>query len=279
MELILEDDADPETVGDLDSVSVNNRGYLIDMDGVVYRGNKLIPGADRFIQILLEKEIPFLFVTNNSQRSRCDVVLKLTQMGIDVEIEHIFTCAISTARFLASQKPNGSAYVIGDAGLLTALHDHGYAINEADPDYVVVGEGRLLNFEVLEKALKLIINGSKLIATNLDPNCPTDSGLRPGCGSTVSFLETASGRQAFSVGKPSPIMMRMARKELNLRTAEVTVIGDTMETDILGGLQMGYRTVLVYSGSMGPLDLEKYPYQPDLAISSLKDLIYEVENF
>lgn len=279
MELILEDDADPETVGDLDSVSVNNRGYLIDMDGVVYRGNKLIPGADRFIQILLEKEIPFLFVTNNSQRSRCDVVLKLTQMGIDVEIEHIFTCAISTARFLAGQKPNGSAYVIGDAGLLTALHDHGYAINEADPDYVVVGEGRLLNFEVLEKALKLIINGSKLIATNLDPNCPTDSGLRPGCGSTVSFLETASGRQAFSVGKPSPIMMRMARKELNLRTAEVTMVGDTMETDILGGLQMGYRTVLVYSGSMDPLDLEKYPYQPVLAISSLKDLIYEVENF
>ena len=279
MELILEDDADPETVADLDSVSINNRGYLIDMDGVVYRGNKLIPGADRFIQILLEKEIPFLFVTNNSQRSRCDVVLKLTQMGIDVEIEHIFTCAISTARFLAGQKPNGSAYVIGDAGLLTALHDHGYAINEADPDYVVVGEGRLLNFEVLEKALKLIINGSKLIATNLDPNCPTDSGLRPGCGSTVSFLETASGRQAFSVGKPSPIMMRMARKELNLRTAEVTMIGDTMETDILGGLQMGYRTVLVYSGSMGPLDLEKYPYQPVLAISSLKDLIYEVENF
>ena len=279
MELILEDDVDPETVGDLDSVSVNNRGYLIDMDGVVYRGNKLIPGADRFIQILLEKEIPFLFVTNNSQRSRCDVVLKLTQMGIDVEIEHIFTCAISTARFLASQKPNGSAYVIGDAGLLTALHDHGYAINEADPDYVVVGEGRLLNFEVLEKALKLIIKGSKLIATNLDPNCPTDSGLRPGCGSTVSFLETASGRQAFSVGKPSPIMMRMARKELNLRTAEVTMIGDTMETDILGGLQMGYRTVLVYSGSMDPLDLEKYPYQPVLAISSLKDLIYEVENF
>lgn len=118
-----------------------------------------------------------------------------------------------------------------------------------------------------------------MIATNLEPNCPTDSGLRPGCGSTVSFLETASGRQAFSVGKPSPIMMRMARKELNLRTAEVTMIGDTMETDILGGLQMGYRTVLVYSGSMDPLDLEKYPYQPVLAISSLKDLIYEVENF
>ena len=142
-------------------------------------------------------------------------------MGIDVEIKHIFTCAISTARFSASQKPNGSAYVIGEAG-------------------------RLLNFEVLEKALKLIINGSKLIATNSDPSCPTDSGLRPGCGSTVSFLETASGRKAFSVGKPSPIMMRMARKELDLRTEKVAMIGGTMVTDILGGLQMGYRTVPVF---------------------------------
>ena len=253
MELIKGDDSNHKIAGDLNSVSSNNRGYLIDMDGVIYRGSKLIPGSGLFIQILLEKEIPFPFLTNNSQRSRCDVVLKLAHMGIDVEIKHIFTCAISTARFLASQKPNGSAYVIGEAG-------------------------RLLNFEVLEKALKLIINGSKLIATNLDPNCPTDSGLRPGCGSTVSFLETASGRKAFSVGKPSPIMMRMARKELDLRTAEVTMIGDTMETDILGGLQMGYRTILVFSGSTDPLDLEKYPYQPILAIPSLKDLIHEIEN-
>ncbi|MAP88152.1 hypothetical protein CMK16_12445 [Candidatus Poribacteria bacterium] len=242
MELIKGDNSNHKIAGDLNSVSSNNRGYLIDMDGVIYRGSKLIPGSDLFIQILLEKEIPFLFLTNNSQ------------------------------------KPNGSAYVIGDAGLLTALHDHGYAIDETNPDYVVIGEGRLLNFEVLEKALKLIINGSKLIATNLDPNCPTDSGLRPGCGSTVSFLETASGRKAFSVGKPSPIMMRMARKELDLRTAEVTMIGDTMETDILGGLQMGYRTILVFSGSTDPLDLEKYPYQPILAIPSLKDLIHEIEN-
>ena len=128
-------------------------GYLIDMDGVIYKGNKLIPGSDIFVQILLEKQIPFLFVTNNSQRSRVDVVLKLANLGVDVEIKHIFTCAISTARFLANQKPSGSVYVIGDAGLLTALHDHGYAINETNPDYVVVGEGRLINFEVLEKAL------------------------------------------------------------------------------------------------------------------------------
>ena len=252
------------------------RGYLIDMDGVIYRGNKLIPGSDYFVQSLLEKEIPFLFLTNNSQRSRCDVVLKLANLGINVEIEHIFTCSISTARFLASQKPSGSAYVIGDAGLLTALHDHGYAINDTNPDYVVVGEGRLINFEVLEKALQLIMEGAKLIATNLDPNCPIDGGIRPGCGSIVAFLETASNRKALSLGKPSPIMMRMARKELDLRTEEVTMIGDTMDTDILGGLQMGYRTVLVYSGSTQPHDLDQYPYAPSLAIPSLKDLITEL---
>ena len=251
-------------------------GYLIDMDGVIYRGNKLIPGSDYFIQSLLEKEIPFLFLTNNSQRSRCDVVLKLANLGINVEIEHIFTCSMSTARFLASQKPSGSAYVIGDAGLLTALHDHGYAINDTNPDYVVVGEGRLINFEVLEKGLQLIMDGAKLIATNLDPNCPIDGGIRPGCGSIVAFLETASNRKALSLGKPSPIMMRMARKELDLRTEEVTMIGDTMDTDILGGLQMGYRTVLVYSGSTQPHDLDQYPYAPSLAIPSLKDLITEL---
>ena len=215
-------------------------------------------------------------MTNNSQRSRCDVVLKLANLGINVEIEHVFTCSISTARFLASQKPSGSAYVIGDAGLLTALHDHGYAINDTNPDYVVVGEGRLINFEVLEKALQLIMEGAKLIATNLDPNCPIDGGIRPGCGSIVAFLETASNRKALSLGKPSPIMMRMARKEIDLRTEEVTMIGDTMDTDILGGLQMGYRTVLVYSGSTQPHELDQYPYAPSLAIPSLKDLITEL---
>ena len=244
----------------------NKRGYLIDMDGVIYRGNKLIPGSDYFIQALLEKEVPFLFLTNNSQRSRCDVVLKLANLGINVEVQHIFTCAISTARFLAGQKPAGSAYVIGDAGLLTALHDHGYAINDTDPDYVVVGEGRLINFEVLEKALKLIMEGAKLIATNLDPNCPIDGGIRPGCGSIVAFLETASNRKALSLGKPSPVMMRMARKELDLRTEEVTMIGDTMETDILGGLQMGYRTILVYSGSTQPQDLTNFPYELQFSV-------------
>lgn len=253
------------------------RGYLIDMDGVIYRGGELIPGAEKFFALLQERDIPFLLLTNNSQRTRRDVVLKMGNLGINLTEDHVFTCAIATARFLASQKPVGSAYVIGEGGLLNALHHNGYAINETNPDYVVIGEGRTLTFEMAEKALQLILKGAKLIATNMDPNCPTDKGMRPGCGAIVAMLEAASGYKAFSVGKPNPIMMRMARKQLNLRTNEVTMIGDTMETDILGGLQMGYRTVLVFSGSTLPDTLSRYPYQPTLAVNTLVDLIPEVE--
>src|ERR1700691_780620 len=183
------------------------------MDGVLYRGSELIPGSDRFIRELRERDIPFLFLTNNSQRTRRDVVAKLSRMGIDVEEDHVFTCAMATARFLASQKPNGTAFVIGEGGLLTALHDSGYAIVDKDPDYVVVGEGRTMSFALVEAALKMIMRGAKLVAPNLGPHCPSESGLRPGCGATVAMLETASGIKAFSVGKPSPVMLRSARKE------------------------------------------------------------------
>lgn len=149
-------------------------GYLIDMDGVIYRGNELIPGADRFINELRTNDIPFSFLTNNSQRTRRDVVVKLARLGIDVEESHVFTCAMATARYLARQKPNGTAYVIGEGGLLNALHANGYSIVDKDPDYVVVGEGRTLNFEMVEHAQRMILGGAKLVATNLDPNCPTD---------------------------------------------------------------------------------------------------------
>jgi NagD protein len=181
---------------------------------------------------------------------------------------------MATARFLAQQKPNGTAYVIGEGGLLTALHENGYAIVDKDPDYVVVGEGRIISFEMVEAALRMIIGGAKLIATNLDPNCPTESGLRPGCGSTVAMLEVASGVKAFSVGKPSPVMLRGARKELGLSTDQTVVIGDTMETDILGGVQLGFKTILVLSGGTRREDLDRYAYQPDEVVDSIADLDY-----
>lgn len=247
-------------------------GFLIDMDGVIYRGSHLIPGADCFVNRLREFDVPFLFLTNNSQRTRRDVATKLQRMGIDAEEQHVFTCAMATARFLAQQKPEGTAYVIGEGGLLNALHSNGYAIVDHDPDYVVVGEGRTLSAEMVEAASRMIAGGAKLIATNLDPNCPTANGLRPGCGATVAMLETATGINAFSVGKPSPVMMRAARKELGLRAEQTTMIGDTMETDILGGVQLGYRTVLVLSGGTRPEDLARYAYRPDIVVDSVADL-------
>jgi NagD protein len=225
------------------------RGYLIDMDGVLYRGSELIAGAAEFIQRLLREEIPFLFLTNNSQRTRRDVATKLVRMGIPAEEKHVFTCSMATARYLARRKPGGTAFVIGEGGLLTALHRNGYSVVDQSPDYVVVGEGRTVTLEMLETAVQMIIDGSRLIATNLDPNCPTKNGTRPGCGATIAYLETATGTRAFSCGKPSPIMMREARKELGVSTSETIMIGDTMETDILGGVQMGYRTILVLSGT------------------------------
>jgi NagD protein len=247
-------------------------GYLIDMDGVLYRGNELIPGADRFVRLLREQGLPFLFLTNNSQRTRRDVVAKLARMGVEVEESHIFTCAMATARFLAQHKKRGTAFVIGEGGLLTALHQNGYAIVDQDPDYVVVGEGRTFNLELVEAAVRMIRGGAKLIATNLDPNCPTPTGLRPGCGALVALLEVATGVRAFSVGKPSPVIMRAARKELGLTTDETTIIGDTMETDVLGGVQLGFHTILVLSGGTSREDLPHYAYGPERVVESVADL-------
>jgi NagD protein len=247
-------------------------GYLLDMDGVIYRGSALIPGADRFVNSLIPADTPFLFLTNNSQRTRRDVQMRLRRMGIDVSEAHIFTCAMATARFLARQKPHGTAFVIGEGGLLQALHENGYAIVDHDPDYVVVGEGRTFTMESIEAAVRMIDRGAKLVATNLDPNCPTPNGPRPGCGAIVAMLEAATGIKAFSLGKPSPFMMRAARKQLGLDADQTIMIGDTMETDILGGVQMGYRTVLVLSGGTRREDLVRFAYRPDFVAESLADL-------
>ena len=247
-------------------------GLLIDMDGVIYCGNELVPGADLFIQTLKRENVPFVFLTNNSQRTRRDVRTKLSRMGIDVEEQNIFTCAMATARFLAEKKPNGTAFVIGEGGLLQALHRNGYSIVDHSPDFVVVGEGRTVTLDALERAVNMILAGAKLIATNLDPSCPTQQGTRPGCGATVAYLEAVTGIKAFSVGKPSPVMMRAARKELGLATSQTIMLGDTMETDILGGVQMGYRTVLTLTGGTARKDLDEFAYRPDIIVESVAEL-------
>ncbi|WP_437186195.1 HAD-IIA family hydrolase [Planctomicrobium sp. SH668] len=248
------------------------KGFLIDMDGVIYRGSEVLPGADRFIAMLREREIPFLFLTNNSQRTRRDVATKLQRMGIDAYDTDIYTCAMATGTFLSRQKPNGTAYVIGEGGLLQSLHEHGYSIVDYDPDYVVVGEGRTLTLETMETAVRLIHNGAKLIATNLDPNCPTQNGIRPGCGAFIAMLESATGTKAFSVGKPSPVMMSAAAEAIGVSARNIVMVGDTMETDICGGVQMGYETVLLLTGSTSVSDLDRYAYSPDYIVDCIGDL-------
>lgn len=255
---------------------MEKKGFLIDMDGVIYKGSEPIPGAVEFINYLRQQGHPFLFLTNNSQRTNRDVAYKLRKMGFDVNDEDVFTCAMATARHLASKTAHGTAYVIGEGGLLTELHNIGYSIVDDNPDYVIIGEGRTIMLEFVDKAINMIMKGSKLIATNLDPNCPVGNGkYRAGCGAFVSMLEFATGKQAFSVGKPSPVMMRMARKILQLSTDETIMIGDTMGTDILGAGSMGFTTVLTLSGVTKKEDMDKYGYAPDFIVQSIQDLLDE----
>jgi NagD protein len=250
-------------------------GVLIDMDGVIYRGADPIPGAIEFVNNLVDKKVPFLFLTNNSQRTRLDIAMKISRLGFKVGPAQIYTCGNATARFLARQKPHCTAFVLGETGLTTALHQDGIAVVDKDPDFVVVGEGRTYTFEMLEQATNLVLKGAKLIATNMDPNCPTATGTRPGCGAIVKLLEEATGVKAFSIGKPNPIMMRDARKILGFTASNTFMIGDTMETDILGGLQLGYHTILVLSGGTTEERLPTFAYQPDRVVKSVANLSVE----
>lgn len=248
------------------------KGFLLDMDGVIYSGDDLIPGADKFIAQLQEKKIPFLFMTNNSQRTPVDVVNKVVKMGIKVEEKNVYTSAMATAWFLSFMKPNGTAYVLGEGGLITSLAQQGYTLVNSNPDFVVVGEGRNFTLEMVNQAVDMILSGAKLIATNLDPSPKKKGWSNLGIKAIVAMLEEATGKQAFSVGKPSPVMMRSARKYLGLEASETIVVGDTMGTDILGSVQLGYTTVLTLSGVTQKEDIDDYPFKPDMVVGSVKDL-------
>lgn len=248
------------------------QGILIDMDGVIYSGDIMIPGADRFIGRLLDDNVPFMFMTNNSQRSRTEVVRKLGKLGIHVEEHHIYTSAMATAAFLSGQIPRGSAYVLGEGGLLSSLNEAGISLVETDPDWVVLGEGRNFTLEMVQRAVDMILAGAKFITTNRDPSPKKKGWNNLGIAATTAMIEEATGKRAFVIGKPSPVMMRSARKALGLETAYTTVIGDTMDTDILGGTVMGYKTILVLSGISARDELIHYAFKPDLLVDSINDI-------
>jgi NagD protein len=249
------------------------KGYLIDMDGVIYRGSTMIPGAVEFIQQLQRTTTPFIFLTNNSERSPIDLVAKFNHYGLKVSPKNFYTAAHCTADFLVRQQPTCSAFVVGEGGLIMALQEAGIAFDSIKPDFVVIGEGRILSFELMEKAMRLLAKGSRLVATNPDTWCPTDAGPRPGTGALTALLESATNKKAYYLGKPNPFMFVMARKRLGLRTDETAMIGDTMETDIRGAVELGIPAYLVLTGSTKRESVVEYPYQPTGVLNSIADLL------
>lgn len=261
---------------DSDQFAPVSKGYLIDMDGVIYKGSKLIPGAIELVEQLKRLNAPFLFLTNNSERTAKDLVSKLGHLGLKVSWKNFYTAAHCTADFLTRQRPVCSAFVIGEGGLLIALKEAGIAFDSIKPDFVVVGEGRSVTYEVIEKAVRLIANGSCLVGTNPDTWCPTENGPRPGTGALAALLESATGKRAYYLGKPNPFMFLTARHRLGLRTQQTIMIGDTMETDIRGAIEIGIQAYLVLTGSTRRENLIKFAYQPTRVLNSIRDLAGEL---
>ena len=226
----------------------SKKGFICDMDGVIYHGNKLLPGVKEFVDWLYREEKNFLFLTNSSERSPKELQIKLARMGLEVDESHFYTSALATAKFISSQAPGCSAYVIGGAGLVTALHDAGITMNDVDPDYVIIGEGNTYNYENILKAVKLVMRGSKLIGTNSDLTGPAEDGIIPACRAMISPIEMATGQKAYFVGKPNPLMMRTGLKMLGVHSEEAAMIGDRMDTDIVGGVESGLDPILVQIG-------------------------------
>ncbi len=250
---------------------------MIDMDGVIYRESELIEGADQFVKQLLEKNIAFTFLSNNSQRSRADAVNKLAELGIEVTEEHIYTSAMATATFLEDQYPKCSAYVLGEGGLLKSLQNAGIRLVDKEPDFVILGEGHEFTLQMVNQAVEMILEGAKFIATNRDPSPRQKGWNNLGIGATAAMIEEATGREAFVIGKPSPVMMRSASAYLGLAPEDTTVVGDTMETDIKAGIYMGFKTILVLSGMANEEDLETYAYKPNLVVKSAGQIKFPLE--
>jgi NagD protein len=238
------------------------KSFIIDMDGVIYHGNRLLKGAVEFVDWLSAQGKGYLFLTNSSERSPLELAQKLSRLGIKAEPERFYTSALATASFLASQRPGGSVYVIGEPGLIQALYDAGFTMNNVNPDYVVVGEGRGYSVEALERAVKLVLGGARLIGTNPDLSGPSEGGIVPACGALVAPIELATKTKAYFVGKPNPLMMRHGLRRLNSRREDTVIVGDRMDTDIVAGIESEIETVLVLSGVSSREDIRVYPYQP-----------------
>ncbi len=245
------------------------RAFLLDMDGVLVRGKTPVPGAQEFITRLTEREIPFLIITNNPLYSPRDLQHRLSTQGLQVPEQRIYTAAMATARFLAHQRPGGTAFVIGEAGLTSALHEVGYIMTGVNPDYVVLGETYAYNFEQITHAVRLVAAGARFIATNPDVSGPAEQGIVPACGATAALIERATGVAPYFIGKPNPLMMRSALNYLDVHSEDTTMVGDRMDTDIIAGIEAGMETLLVLTGITRQGDIERFPYRPTRVLPSV----------
>lgn len=267
---------------DTGSVSTDERNpgwtYLMDMDGVLVHEEHIIPGADAFLTELQEAGTPFIVLTNNSIRTPRDLRARLLRSGLDIPEKSIWTSALATATFLKNQRPGGSAYVVGESGLTTALHEIGYVLTDNDPDYVVLGETRTYSFEAITTAIRLVERGARFIATNPDATGPSREGSLPATGSVAALITRATGREPYYVGKPNPLMMRSALRAIGAHSENTLMIGDRMDTDVVSGLEAGLETILVLSGISTRQTVETFPYRPTLVLDSVADLVGRTAN-
>jgi NagD protein len=251
----------------------SKRAFISDMDGVIYHGNRLLPGVPEFVEWLKRERKKFLFLTNSSERTPKELQEKMSRLGINVESNVFYTSALATANFLSNQKPKGTAFIIGEAGLVNAMYNVGYSMNNINPDYVVVCDTRSDSYEKIEQAVNLVIKGAKLIGTNSDVTGPVEDGIAPSTRALMAPIELATGRSAYYVGKPNPLMMRIALKKLGCSREETIIIGDRMDTDIIAGIESEIDTVLVLSGITTLKAADKFPYRPHYILDGVNDLL------
>ena len=256
----------------------NKLGFICDMDGVIYHGNKILDGVTDFVGWMQAADKKFVFLTNSSERTPQELSMKLERMGLHISADHFYTSAMATAEFLHSQKPDSTAYVIGEAALTKALYDQGIYMNDVNPDYVVVGETSTYSFDKITKAINLVRKGAKLIGTNPDITGPVENGICPATGALIAPIEIATGKKAYFVGKPNPLMLRHGLKKLNCHSQDIAFIGDRMDTDIIAGIESNVDTVLVLSGVTAMADISNFPYRPRYIANGVGELVPNDEN-
>jgi NagD protein len=252
---------------------LDKKAFICDMDGVIYHGNKILDGVKEFVNWMIENDKKFIFLTNSPERTPHELSMKLQRMGLEVSADHFYTSAMATAEFLSSQKPGCTAYVIGEPSLTKAMYDKKIYMNDINPDYVVLGETRTYNFEKLEKAIELVRGGAKLIGANPDTVGVTEKGIMPATGALIAPIEIATGKKAYFVGKPNPLMLRHGLKLLGCHSADIAFIGDRMDTDIIAGIESNVDTVLVLSGVTKEEDIQNFPYRPKYVLSGVGDIV------